>query len=1676
MDRKRNIWQLAVIITMFALVATMIAVAPFGDSVKADVAASKAEDILNVSESTPADYDKDGLNPYGTQLDEAFMLCAEHELVAFAGNADSKYSSYGPTYIYHDKFDGSEENLGDQINLLGHGTESVVSYASAVAFDGGRRKDDFGAYLGVKKTSDGVELVLWIVDFESRSVVARTNPYPSYHSNFYSNIEQFYYKQFSDIVAGDFDGDGVDELALAYQTDKAAYVDFFRYSAETKTLKWLFLQNLDNFIDNERITASEKPDFSSVCERPIVSLGVGVFERGGQEQLAVAVSSAERKTENHVLPATLTTSVELFDFDKRTSKKTQVIEKTNEDSNYDNYQMLYGGHIACGDVNGDGLDEIIVAGYSGKVKVRRSDRQISNKYSSGMSNSEIATAVIRIAGDGLSLGKIQSVSMNAFTKSGFYVDDDVWNPIAISCAKIAGAKAPELVFIAGTIYDFSTESPYSRYTYAMFEKSAERGSNAYVESVVAGNFTGDEVGRESFVFSIAYKKSGWNSYSYQIGFIGAKYNDKTADTKEDLQNRYGNSKNFYDNSSATKGHYFTDEADGGLADSGKFGTFMTLIAADVDDDGMKVRYRGTSYIYADPEVMAVLQGSPYFSSLGAENFFGSTSYSITASYGSSSESSFHFTIGGGVSFSNEGGIGAAASVSARIGASVDFSWTWASSYNYSYTDTFQTGNNNSVIVRRIPITNYIYDVWDPQTSTWQERAITLGARMKPVYFQLSFEEYDAFVDIYNKALADGYNKLINSESEEDRRAAKNITPVYFEKIDRTVIPNESGDPYSYHTNIPVGGSLYGNVYALGHNGGYLSSTYSEDKSDSSSFAFSGDFNVSLEVAFGTNFIVAESKIGGYFDFSIGGGTSSTTTTGEGVSFTATVAEISYANYGQEFPRSVLDQYNFIWQMAKWKQTITRSEDAKKVKSVPIIGYVLSKVTSPGIAVESVSAKVNKTTGDVNISWSAPNISGTSDILTGYSIYIKEYGKDYEKIADVDKDLTAYDYPYSAYSQLETGKLYTVTVGCHYRKPSGDVYTCLAAGGDSFVGGAVKRAEFCGIEIDKVPNRSIYKIGYDGDIDLTGMVLKAIYSDASKTCEIDVQKAVADGSLTVSPVSFDTVGVKKINLEYTFADGEGSASFSIAVSEDTRDFDKLTGISVTAPIKTKYTLGESFSWEGIIVIAHFNDTVTPQAALSEGEYTVSQPDMTQTGVQNVMVSCKNVSTYFQITIEEKPTPPEPTPSPEPSDTWTGITSFEDIKGAGNYNLESDIVANGTLVVSDNIVIDLAGYKISVDNINAASLFDVKTDGSLFIMDTSGDGAINASGFGGILFSNNGELYLLCGTYSNGDVVVKNNGKAAIYSAVLSSTASSNVLENKEYADLSVYDSRIVGSGIYDCAGIVSSATFRYGNCEFENVRAGIVLLKNALIEAADLTEEYSVIVVEKRSDNDSFENGKIMKYNGDMVDMNQFASLFISSRPESKTYVDSAGNLVVCYHNLVLTTVYDATCTEEGYRIFSCENCDEAYAETIAAKGHDYGELIPEVPATTQDYGIIAHYTCADCGKYFDEDFHEVSVLYIGKTGEKGDKGDQGAQGEKGDQGDKGDQGEKGDRGDKGEQGEQGIQGEKGAQGEKGDTGATGTSGKDGGNTLTIVLGVTCGIMLIAVCVLFAILIKKRKIV
>ena len=73
-----------------------------------------------------------------------------------------------------------------------------------------------------------------------------------------------------------------------------------------------------------------------------------------------------------------------------------------------------------------------------------------------------------------------------------------------------------------------------------------------------------------------------------------------------------------------------------------------------------------------------------------------------------------------------------------------------------------------------------------------------------------------------------------------------------------------------------------------------------------------------------------------------------------------------------------------------------------------------------------------------------------------------------------------------------------------------------------------------------------------------------------------------------------------------------------------------------------------------------------------------------------------------------------------------------------------------------------------------------------------------------------------------------------------------------------------------------------------------------------------------------------------------------------------------------------SCTEGAQIVYTCTDCGATYAEDVDNLGHDFGDLNYGYPATFTEDGIIDHYQCGECGKYFDANKQEVDSIVIPK--------------------------------------------------------------------------------------------------
>lgn len=121
------------------------------------------------------------------------------------------------------------------------------------------------------------------------------------------------------------------------------------------------------------------------------------------------------------------------------------------------------------------------------------------------------------------------------------------------------------------------------------------------------------------------------------------------------------------------------------------------------------------------------------------------------------------------------------------------------------------------------------------------------------------------------------------------------------------------------------------------------------------------------------------------------------------------------------------------------------------------------------------------------------------------------------------------------------------------------------------------------------------------------------------------KAVNGTTVTLTPTNGDNaVGFTnnaQSRLNYVVVNYESSGS-----TEPT-----LNSISLdTTNVNKTFTVGDTFSYEGLIVTAHYSDNTNP---VIESGYQVSTPNMSTTGTKIVTVTYNGKSATYQITVNE-----------------------------------------------------------------------------------------------------------------------------------------------------------------------------------------------------------------------------------------------------------------------------------------------------------------------------------------------------------------------------------------------------------------------------------------------------------
>ena len=150
-----------------------------------------------------------------------------------------------------------------------------------------------------------------------------------------------------------------------------------------------------------------------------------------------------------------------------------------------------------------------------------------------------------------------------------------------------------------------------------------------------------------------------------------------------------------------------------------------------------------------------------------------------------------------------------------------------------------------------------------------------------------------------------------------------------------------------------------------------------------------------------------------------------------------------------------------------------------------------------------------------------------------------------------------------------------------------------------------------------PTKTQYEIG--DELDLTGLVVTAHYSDGSEAAVEDYEVSGFDSS---------TAGEKTITVTYQ----DKTTTFTVNVKE-AAPVVTLESITVSGPTKTEYKIGEELDLTGLVVTAHYS---TGDEATVTG-YEVSGFDSSTAGEKTITVTYQGKTAAFKVTVKETEKP-------------------------------------------------------------------------------------------------------------------------------------------------------------------------------------------------------------------------------------------------------------------------------------------------------------------------------------------------------------------------------------------------------------------------------------------------------
>ena len=885
---------LALIIPFFPQV-TLPAKAAETTAKTQDENSNENTDAFGIKMDTTIDTKKEKANnPYGTEGWVNLFTVPE----LFVSQGYDGYRSF-ETYNYNNDRDHKEGSIGSitdgtRTGKKEEGNKNGFTIMDTAPVDAeGEGQKRYVAVLGY--WLGGKRLELYIADKDGNRV---SNTYAIGGEKTLDYLEQadaFEDTGFVSVAAGDFNGDGKDTV-IAYaplmESDSAQpQLWEFSIGSNMQLEKTGTVCNIFDILGTGNIATKHSNNGKVFRNTPVVQMTTADTDKDSVDELVVTAGMNNTKADVNNRQS------RMFIYDNITEEEKSYWNKTFEldTKGYNNgNQRLRWASSSVGNLvmTGSGADypEIITAGWVDKKTNKDADLThdigayvTSCSKTTKKGNSAIGTYA---KSEVPAIGSNGQPQVSGFTKDGHY-RDDVQSLVVVDTFAADGVNAAASVLIMDTIYTYEAGKGLNEEYRTDYFNHSDNGigtsiiTNGLVQDAVSGNFSGNEEGREQIVFTTCQKRASKNQYFY-----------KTYTYKK-------TGKSFWQCNST------------GYRISKKGNAYTSLCAPDIDSDSTIARIKDVSLTYTEPEVLALLESTPYFSEVDEGDIGNSeTAYGKENGEGTSVSTAEGLTtnIVAGFEWSVDD-ICAGFVCGAGFETSVEQGYTWetatSTTKKFSLNYSNDTGENQVIVYRR-PVTTYRYEIKGTKDTMVLARQGTLLTSMLPV---------------------DEYNEAAQSYELEEIADGTLATP---------------GNPFSYRSSTAgLNNVAESKITTQYGKEGTVTQEFSTETEQEKTFTY--DLNASF-TAYGL-----------VFGVKAGGGAGTTYSESQSTINTEAITKTGAVTGKQ------VEGYDFNWKFAHWTTKVNGTE-------IPVLGYVLTNVIAPpsppeNLAVESVTSDSAKITWD-----------------------------------------------------------------------------------------------------------------------------------------------------------------------------------------------------------------------------------------------------------------------------------------------------------------------------------------------------------------------------------------------------------------------------------------------------------------------------------------------------------------------------------------------------------------------------------------------------------------------------------------------------------------------------------------------------------------------------------------